>query len=437
MGTDYTGYPGSGTAAPPPDFSNIQSILANPSLVAQLQAGGVDPYAFADQQASAQSDLAYAQHIQEVLSGINFGGGGGSNPILDDLARQGITNDQSYLDVLSQLAQKKVGLTGQTYKAQLAQLTNAGIDNNFAKQLLGIQGSNTKLDMARLGLKQQDVTDAITKLNLGLENLGFQREGAANTEATQERNIRSDATARGALGSAGTGASLSDNEKQYQLALKDIGNREAGVRTDIGTTQRQFSAIDLDRQQVQNALKGLGIQTDQLNLKDSDIALAKQLLGLQNQGDQMQQYGDMAQLNNQQEALRLKGLGIGVSSGAGGGDAAGTLAALQAGAQANSLANNLNSLTGSFGRQALGALGNYYSQQSFGSAAGPLGSLSSPLNSPSSLTTPPSTSGGGNYWNPLLGRVPSFGYSGSLPPYGNSQTGTGGMSTLGGGGKLY
>lgn len=459
MGTNYTGYPGSGTApagagtqaaAPPPDYSNIQAVLANPQLVAQLQAGGIDPYAYADQIAANNSALAYNQNAMQILAGLSSGGGG-SNPVLDDLARQGITNDQSYLDVLTGIANKKPGLTNSAYQAQLGQLVNQGQGNAYDKQLLGIQAANTKMDSARLNLKDQDVNDAVTKLgfmaqangldqqdvmgalkSLGLDrqqlgnamqrlglqhqDIGVQREQAGSTHDTAQRSMFSDATARGAVQSVGLKAGLSDNDTAYQQALSRLniadtgvstqesdnqlqgqqldiqGNKLGndltraqltgqGIQTDIGTTNRQHQSIAMDRTQVANALKGLGIQLDQLNLKDSDLGYAKQLLGIQNQGDQLQQYGDLAQLNNQAEALRLKGLGIGQSAG-GGNDNAGTLAALQYGQVVNQLQNQNASLTGQFGRGALGAISNYGINGGFGSQAG----LNPSATSPSSFT---------------------------------------------------
>lgn len=429
----------------PVDYSNIQAILGNPQLVAQLQAGGIDPYAYADQQAQIQSQLAYSQNAMQILAGLGSGGGG-SNPVLDDLAHQGVANDQSYLGTMTALANKKPGLTNAAYQAQLGQLANQSQGNAYDKQLLGIQAANTKMDSARLDLKSQDVGDAITKLGFQLTSLGYdkqdvlgaidslgldkqqlgnamqrlglqhqdigvQKEQAGSTHETQQRNLFSDATARGAVQSVGLKANLGDNDTAYQQALSRLniadtgvntqesdnrlqgqqldiqggklrndysrlGLQEAGVNTDINTTNRQYQSIDMDRQQVANALKGLGIQMDQLGLKDSDLGYAKQLLGIQNQGDQLQQYGDLAQLNNQATALSLKDQGIGQSAG-GGNDNAGTLAALQYGQQVNQLQNQQNSLTGQFSRGALGAIAQYGVNGGFGSQAGALPSLSS------------------------------------------------------------
>ena len=434
--------------------TNIQAILANPQLVQRLQSQGVDPYAYADQLAQQQSALAYSQHMMDVLAGLTSGGGGGSNPVLDDLARQGINNDRSYLQTLMDLAGKKSGLTADQYKAQLDQLQNQSVANNYAKQLLGIQGANTKLDLSRLGLKDADVADTITKLGYQMQSLGFdaqdirgaiqslgldkaqlgnaltrlglqrqdigvQRAQALTQHDSTQRQLTSDATARGAVNSEGFKSGLSTNDTQYQQAIQRLGLSEQGIgtqesdiglqgqqldiqgnklqndlsrnalaqqgtQTDIGTANRQYQYTNLDRQQVMNALQGLGIQTDQLNLKDSDIALARRLLGLQNQADIYQQYGDIAQLNNQLTALDLKEQGIGQSAGGGGADNSGTILALQAGAQANQLAGNINSLTGAFGRQALGALSATTPPVTggFGSAAGPLGSLTNPSYNP-------------------------------------------------------
>lgn len=515
MGTNYTGYPGSGTtsggsgtqAVPPRTYHSIQDVLNDPQAVSILEQAGIDPYAQADNQASMQSDLAYQQHVMDVLAGLGNGGGGGGNPYLDDLARQGVANDQSYLDVLSKLAGGKTTRTQQAYGIQQGQLGNQALGNKYDKSLLGIQGANTKLDLARLGLKQSDVTDAITKLGLQLksqgydaedikgainslgldkaqlgnamtrlglqrQDIGVQRARASSTQQTTERNLFSDATARGAVSSVGLKANLSDNDIAYQQALQQLGIAESGIgtqesdigyqgqqldikgnqlqndlnrnqlaqqgtQTDIGTTQRQYQGIDLDRQQVQNALKGLGIQMDQLNLKDSDIAYAKQLLGLQNQGDVAQQYGDMAQLNNQQEALRLKGLGIGQSAG-GGQDNAGTLAALQAGGQLNSLQNQITNSNQAFIRNALGAISNYGVNGGFGSQAGSLQSLSQPTWFPTTPNAGPVTGFGGiGSYKPTnpFGQTSNVEAQWGLPGS-STRWGSGGPSTLGGGGTL-
>lgn len=151
----------------------------------------------------------------------------------------------------------------------------------FGRQRLGIEGERLGLQGQQLGINERQIQENLNDISrlLGLteresgltgEEFDIRRGQAKQQAATQERGLRSQATARGATVTPGTRAGLSDISAQLasQLGLLGIGEE----RQQMGT-ERQRIGLQEQRRSAEDERRLSGIRREELNLRARELGI--------------------------------------------------------------------------------------------------------------------------------------------------------------------